>query len=69
MPLCGIKRFDKLPGRVALIDVDALRAMLIVNRNDRKKILQFLNRAVSFEHQMEGLSAAERAKFYLKSLA
>ena len=38
MALCGIKEYDKLPGRVGIIDVDYLKYRLKVNIEEKKKL-------------------------------
>jgi len=40
MANCEIKRYDKLPGRIGLIDVDALRYALFKADKDLGKILK-----------------------------
>ena len=43
---CGIKKYDELPGRVGLIDVDYLRYSLERNMEEHKRIIKKLNRAL-----------------------
>ena len=54
MPNCGIKKYDDLPSRVGLIDVDALRYELyinlkkeIMNTKQRKLILDELDKVLN----------------------
>lgn len=49
MANCGIKEYDKLPGRVGLIDVDALRYALGENLKKVEYIKQKLDKAVFLE--------------------
>ncbi len=54
MANCGIKKYDDLPSRVGLIDVDALRYELytnlkkeVENAKQKKLILDKLNKALN----------------------
>jgi hypothetical protein len=46
---CGIKEYDKLPGRVGLIDVDALRYSLGEHLKKIEYYKQQLDKAVFYE--------------------
>ena len=49
MAQCGIKKYDRLPGRVGFIDVDAARAALNYNLKTIKPLTQLLDKAVYLE--------------------
>lgn len=40
MAECGIKKYDELPGRIGLIDVDYLRFRLYSVKNKQKKLIK-----------------------------
>lgn len=54
MAKCGIKEYDKLPGRVGLIDVDALRYALGENMKKVEFIKQKLDKAIFIEEMKNG---------------
>ena len=53
-PNCGIKEYDKLPGRVGIIDVDALRYALGENMKKVELIKQKLDKALFLEETKHG---------------
>lgn len=46
MAQCGIKKYDSLPSRVGLMDVDAMRSSLCIERSREKILIKALDRAV-----------------------
>ena len=46
MAQCGIKKYDLLPGRVGLIDVDAARSALSIHNSVTDHIKKRLDKAV-----------------------